>query len=126
MRRVVLGVFASFVFLGGPANAGAGQYPERGARVWYSSNCCYLKVARDDTAVRYARVQRRYRPIRVRYDWRYRVNYPWPYYGPHHSTYYPYRRGTPYANYVPPPDCRLVRVTDGAGGWIWARRAGCL
>jgi hypothetical protein len=26
-----------------------------------------------------------------------------------------------YANYLPPPDCRLVRLTDGAGGWMWVR-----
>ncbi len=126
MRCIVLCLLASLAFLSDPASAG--NYPERAGRVWYTSSCCYLKIVRDGATVRYVRVKRSYRTTQVCYDWRYRAYYPWPYYGPPHSTYYPYRSGVSsrYANYLPPPDCRLVRLTDGAGGWIWARRAGCL
>lgn len=65
--------------------------------------------------------------------------YRYGYYRPHwyygHKNYYAARlyggyglwrgSGYPYANFVPPPDCRLVRIANLDGTWIWARRAGC-
>jgi hypothetical protein len=67
MRRVVVCVLsfcvlATLTFLSGPANAGADKQAQRAGRVWYTSDCCYLKIARDDTAVRYVQVKRSYRP----------------------------------------------------------------
>ncbi len=129
MRRVMLCVLASLAFLSGPAKAGdyVGDRPVRHARVWYTSDCCYRKIVRDVTAVRYVpvrRVHRRYRsayyrPYRYRRSWRYRQ----PRYGSAYGAWLGPRWR--YVKYVPPPDCRLVRLTDGAGGWVWARRAGC-
>ena len=134
MRRVVscvlsFCVLASLAFLGGPANAGDdyAYRPQRQTRVWYTSDCCYRKIVRDVTTVRYVRVKRIHRRYRTAYHRPYRYRRPWHYHQPHYGSAYGAWNGPRwrYANYLPPPDCRLVRLTDGAGGWIWARRAGC-
>lgn len=132
MRRVLLCVLslcvlASLAFLGGPAKAvePGGYYS---ARVSYTSSCCYRRIVRNSTTVRYERIRRGYRPVAVRDDRPYRDDRAWRYerppYGPGYGSWL--GGGWIYANYVPPPDCRLVRITDGMGGWMWARRAGCL
>ena len=88
--------------------------------------------------MRYVRV-RSYRYYHGDYGRPYRYgNYerPYRYYRPwrHYRTRYSYGdrtwprrhdRGYRHANYVSPPDCRLVRIADIDGGWVWARRAGC-
>lgn len=135
MRRVVLCVLsccvlASLAVFGSPALAAGANadYPQRKARVWYTSRCCYRRIVRDVTAVRYVRIKRSYRPDRSRAYWSYRDRRPWrdgpPPYDPGYGSWL--GAGWRYANYLPPPDCRLVRLTDGTGGWLWARRAGCL
>lgn len=135
MRRVLLCVLsscvlASLTLLGGPAKAGesGGYYAPGTTRVWYSSSCCYRRIVRNSRSVRYVRVARGYRsppasdyrPYRDDRAWR----YDRPPYGPGYGAWL--GGGWYYANYVPPPDCRLVRITDGMGGWMWSRRAGCL
>jgi hypothetical protein len=136
MRRVVLGVLcccvlASLAIVGSSAKAGddRADHPHK-VRVWYTSSCCYRKVVRDVTIVRYVRVKPRYRRYRASYHRPYRYDRPWRHYRVRYSDGYRYwprwrRAGVRYANYVPPPDCRLVRVADLDGTWIWARRAGC-
>ncbi len=134
MRRVVLCVLsfcvlACLAFLGGPAKAGDdyAYRPPRQSRVWYTTDCCYRKIVREVTAVRYVRVNRSYRPYRHSYYRPYSRYRPWRNLdGRYHA--WPRQRavGWRYANYLPPPDCRLVRVIDFDGSWIWARRAGCL
>lgn len=131
MRRVLLGVLcccalASFAVLNGPAKAGDydGHRSSSASRVWYTSSCCYRKIVRHVTRVRYVRV-RPHRYYYGDYGRRYRTtSYERPY--GYYRTW-PRRRvhGYRYANYVSPPDCRLVRIADIDGGWVWARRAGC-
>lgn len=130
MRRVLLGlvsscVLASFALLGSPAKAGDGM------PVWYSSDCCYVRVVRHITAVRYvpeAREHHRdastYRPHRYHRSYHYGVVR----YADGYDGWRVYRgyRSYRYANLLPPPDCRLVRLADLDGTWVWARRAGCL
>jgi hypothetical protein len=137
MRAVVLCVlswcvFTSLAFLSGLAKAGDNYAtdPQRSVRVRYTSSCCYRKIVRDVTIVRYVRVKPRYRPYRAGYYRPYRYARPWRryrarYYLGYH--YWPRWRyvGVRYANYVPPPDCWLVRITSIDDTWVWARRAGC-
>ncbi len=136
MRRVLLGlvsslcVLASFAFFGSPAKAGE-NLGDPGP-VWYSSDCCYVRVVRHITAVgATCRRAEHHRDglhvlgptaiieatttascaMRMGYDgWRVYRGY----------------RSYRYANLLPPPDCRLVRLADLDGTWVWARRAGCL
>ena len=145
MRRVLLGVLcccvlASLAVLNSPAKAGDyyGYRSSRASGVWHTSSCCYRKIVRHATTVRYVRV-RSYRYYHGDYGRPYRYgNYerPYRYYRPwrHYRTRYSYGdrtwprrhdRGYRHANYVSPPDCRLVRIADIDGGWVWARRAGC-
>ena len=138
MRRILLGMlctcmFAFFSIVPGPAKAGDYYYgyhhPRSASRVWYTSSCCYRRIVRHVTtsSVRYVRI----RPYRYSNWRRYRYYRPWRYY--HYRTYdyghryWPRRtyRDYRYADDVRGPECRLVRIADLDGGWIWARRAGC-
>lgn len=137
MRSVVLCVlswcvFTSLAFLSGPAKAGDdyANHPRRNVRVWYTSSCCYRKIVRDVTTVRYVRVKPRHRAYRASYYRPYRYGRSWRHYRARYHygyRYWPRWRyvGVLYANYVPPPDCRLVRIAGIDDTWVWARRAGC-
>ena len=127
MRRVVWSVLsfcvlASFAVSGRPAKA------DDAVRFWYARDCCYVRVVRHLSAVRYVRVPRRYYRDGdvIERPYRYYGGYRYPAMG--HvdgSEGWRFYRGYRYANFVPPPDCRLVRIADLDGTWIWARRAGC-
>ena len=118
-------VLASFAFFGGPAQAG-GYSGYHQTRVWYTSGCCYRKVVRRVTTVR---TTSRVRYVRIdRHDVPYRYGYyTRPYDAVRFVAYDDYWRGLSYryANFVPAPDCRLVRIANLDGTWDWARRAGC-
>jgi hypothetical protein len=134
-------VFAGLV--ASPANAGGrhhGYYvdvvypPNRPSRVWYSSNCCYMKIVRHvrgERQVRYVKVElprkkearvkrQRHRAYGSDRDWRReRV-----------SRYDLPRRHAEYKVIVVRPDrdrCRheRVRVLAAGGGWVWAVKARC-
>ncbi len=140
-------------FVSNAAQAGEyyhGGYGYRSGNVSYSSNCCYRKVVRTVRTVRYVRVDDGYRhgyyPRHHRsyyYGSPYRtVRYREPYYRPavysepYRRPYYdgrPYRYdGAYYDGYRPyrvsyGDSCtvRRVRVSDGYGGWVWARSRVC-
>ncbi|HWK93855.1 MAG TPA: hypothetical protein VNR39_00390 [Pseudolabrys sp.] len=126
-------------------------YGYRTGNVSYSSNCCYRKVVRYVRKVSYVRVDDGYRDgyyaPRYRSSYYYgspyrRAAYSEPYYRP--AVYSePYRRpyydarparydGTYYDGYRPyrvsyGDNCtvRRIRVSDGYGGWVWARSRVC-
>lgn len=145
---IVIGVLA------GPVNAGdyydSGYRREwRSASVSHSTDCCYRKIIRHWRTVRYERV---YEPSRRRHR-HYGDSYsPYrhseDYYGPRRyvsesysaprqyagETYTAPRRNVSQSYYEPPryaenrsygDDCRLRRLWDGQGGWVWSVRRGC-
>jgi hypothetical protein len=70
-------VFTSPAFLSGAAKAGDdyADHAQRSIRVWYTSSCCYRKIVRDVTTVRYVRTKPGYRAYRTSY---YRPYRDWP------------------------------------------------
>lgn len=155
MHRLLLAILGFLVFgfasLLSSRNVAAGEYYDGGyvtrGAVSYSSNCCYRKVVRTVRTVRYVRVDDGYR--HGYYAPRYRSSY---YDTPYRHSYYgePYRSaqyyGRPYrydgggyyggyyggygvsrVGYGYGESCtvRRVRVSDGYGGWVWARSRVC-
>jgi hypothetical protein len=137
MRRIALVlswcVIASVVMLAGPSYAG-GYYRyddgysyrphHRNVRVWYSSSCCYRRVVRHETSVRYVPVERY-----GYYDHPRRYGY---YERPYRYRYsdYPYYRSYSASNwrdvgYTESCYLRRTRILDGRGGWVWGVRRVC-
>lgn len=153
MRRIALAVLGFCVlgltslFVQGTASAGEyyrGYAGYSGGNVWYSSSCCYRKVVKHVRKVRYVRVDDGYRdgyyaprhrssyyddgsyrsavysePYRRPYDY----GRPYRYYGGTNG--YRVSYGGYYGGYADRCTVRRVRVSDGYGGWVWARSRVC-
>jgi hypothetical protein len=149
---IVIGILAGPVNAGDYYDSGY-RREWRSVDARYSTDCCYRKIIRHWRSVRYERVyeppRRRYYPRRYGEDtlpdrpYRYSGDYYAPrrdvsesYSAPRRyisETYVP-RRGVSQSYYGPPryaeyrsygDDCRLRRLWDGQGGWVWGIRRGC-
>jgi hypothetical protein len=90
--------------------------------VWYTSSCCYRRIVRHETSVRYVPVERYGlygRPYRYGYFKRRHRYVDYPYYRSYTAAAW---RDVGY-----PEICyrRRTRILDGRGGWVWGVRRVC-